>query len=195
MVDDAPARAQGDDHLRHAEPGKGAFVQAVDEQLGLVLGQLQHRDGAQQLGVVVDVELERPDPRGADEPLAVEREPSAAGEGRERLRREVAAREGRRVHPGHAGQANLVGRPGVGDRLDKHPAVFAVVVDREGGGPAGVAPLDRESLLGQRRQHARAVRRRALGHDQRANVQRAQRPGRVVRAAADPGRSAVDAVE
>ena len=61
-----PTGAVGDDDLAHAERRR------VAQHLRLLVGELQHPDVPQQVTVEVAVELERPDPRRADEPLAVE---------------------------------------------------------------------------------------------------------------------------
>ena len=92
-VNGGAARAVGDEQLANAERER------VAEHLGLLLAQLEHPDVAQHLRVEVGVELEQAGRAGPDEPLPVEREPSPASRGGERLGGEVGSRERRRRAP------------------------------------------------------------------------------------------------
>ena len=93
-------RAEREDHLGYAERLQQSGLGAADERLGLLVVQLEHLDVAEDVADVL-VRMQRADRRRANEPLEVDEEASPVrGEGRERLRREVGARQCADVDPG-----------------------------------------------------------------------------------------------
>src|SRR4029450_5585517 len=92
---DRAVRAVRHDHLRRAERRDRRLVDAAEDHLGLLLGQLQDRDVLEQLRIEVCIEPEWPGLARANEALAVERDAPPARELREGLSREVGSKERR----------------------------------------------------------------------------------------------------
>jgi hypothetical protein len=132
-------RAERDDHLRDAELAQCLLVDVVEQRLGLLLRQLEHREMAQDHRVELLVEGEGAFAGDAQESLRVEREASPSRERRHRLRGEIRPRECAEMDPERAGCGSrdpaerLVRRPGLADALQRQLAPFPVVAEAERG--------------------------------------------------------------
>ena len=162
----------------------------VAEHLGLGLGDLQDRDGAEDRRIEVGVEPQRADLGHAHQPLRVVRDAVAAGQRGERPRRKVGAGERRDVDPADARRqrGQVAGLPRVADRLEPHVPLVAVVVDRADRRRSARDAAHRRAEPDERRQQLVAVGRRAPRDDARGDAQPLQRAGAVVRPAAGRGR-------
>ncbi len=90
---------------------------------------------------------------------------------------------------------HLLGAPGVGDRFHRHPPALGLVRERERRGCRRAPPDHRQAEPDQRREQKLPVGGRALRDHDRGRAEGAQRARCVERAAADPGRAAVERVE
>ena len=123
---------------------------------------------ARSIAAVAD---ERADPAVTDEPLGVDDEPMAArGERCQRLEREVVAGERADDHPGSVADrvphpaVDVRRRPRIGERVDRHDSLVALVVEREARRPLGGAASGRGSRTPRAR--ARAASRSSAAERQ-----------------------------
>ena len=195
-------RAEREDDLGDAEREQALRVERAREDPSLVLVELQHREVREHGPVDVGVSLERADAGDADDALRVEQEPaSVACERRDRRCGKVRAEEPGDEHPAGIGErrrcpaGDVVGRPWIADRVDRHHAVVALVVEAERRRLPPVGGRDGHVERLERREGRRAVGGRAARHgdDVRADPRRGSRG--VEDTAARARSAAVDAVD
>ncbi len=174
-----------DEHLTNAERGR------VAEDLGLLVGELEHPDVAQELAIEVVVEAQRPDLARTHQPLPVERHAPAPCERNDRLERPFAANEWRDVDPAARRKLRDVARlPDIAERLDRHRAHVTVVREGERAGRFAVDVARRRAEAHERREQRLAVLERAAGDHACGHAQPLQGAGAVEGAAADLRRPA-----
>jgi hypothetical protein len=187
-VDDRAAGGECDDPLGDVD---------LADDLRLLFSQLEHGHVAQHLGIEVVVELEGTDLRAAHEPVRVEDQPPPTRKLGDRLHREVGAQQRSDVEPANApvDGARIARRPQVADRVDGHQSRITDVLERERGRVRAAKHVHRHPDRGQARQQGAPVCVPAARHHFAARVEQPQRARRVVRAAADPRRPALDPVD
>ena len=162
----------------------------------LLLVQLQRSQMPEHGRIEIGVEHERTDFGPSNERLPVEREPAVARERGEHVRREVGARQAADLNPfGPSDRASVLERPGRARVADRHLPLLAVVADLEGRRARRGQPRPLHAERGQRRDESATIGFGRARDDARAAAEEPQRPGGVIRGAADARPPARDRVQ